>query len=262
MSFVLELAGVAGIVGILMAMYRRYIAKPERVSDNQRDDLIALVWILVVLVTGFLVEGARIAFDRPSYETVSFVGWATASLFDGASKEGITTTHAVLYYVHMILSFGLIAYIVFSGRLLHILNSTLNMMFRAVEDQPRGAITPIADFETAEEFGVNQIDGFTWRQIFDLDACTRCGRCQDRCPAHLTQKPLTPKQLIQDLKGEWLRAVDGAKNEDGLLDNVIQDPDINGDSPRMVPPVSPVRSTARCRSPHSTRHLSFAATSS
>jgi Fe-S oxidoreductase/nitrate reductase gamma subunit len=223
MSFVLELAGLAAIVGILMAMYRRYIAKPERVSDNQRDDLIALVWILVVLVTGFLVEGARIAFDRPSYETVSFVGWATASLFDGASKEGITTTHAVLYYVHMILSFGLIAYIVFSGRLLHILNSTLNMMFRAVEDQPRGAITPIADFETAEEFGVNQIDGFTWRQIFDLDACTRCGRCQDRCPAHLTQKPLTPKQLIQDLKGEWLRAVDGAKNEDGLLDNVIQE---------------------------------------
>jgi Fe-S oxidoreductase len=41
---------------------------------------------------------------------------------------------------------------------------------------------------------------FTWKQLLDLDACTRCGRCQDRCPAYLTEKPLSPKKLIQDLK--------------------------------------------------------------
>jgi len=221
-SFILDLAGLATIVGVVMALFRRYVTRPERL-DNQRDDLIALLWILVVLVTGFLVEGARIAFDRPPYEVVSFVGWVTSSLFLGASKEGVRTIHAVIYYVHMFLSFGLIAYVVYSGRLLHIVTSSLNMLFRGVEDAPRGALTPIADFETAEEFGINQIDGFTWRQIFDLDACTRCGRCQDRCPAHLSQKPLSPKKLIQDLKGEWLRAAQGVKNEEGLLDNVIQE---------------------------------------
>ena len=169
------------------------------------------------------MKAARIAFDRPSYEVVSFVGWVTSSLFLGASQEGVRTIHAVLYYLHMLLSFGLIAYVVYSGRLLHIVTSSLNMLFRGVEDAPRGAIPAIADFETAEEFGVNQIDGFTWRQIFDLDACTRCGRCQDRCPAHLSQKPLSPKKLIQDLKGEWLRAAQGVKNEEGLLDNVIKE---------------------------------------
>jgi Fe-S oxidoreductase/nitrate reductase gamma subunit len=221
-SFILDLAGLAAIVGVVMALFRRYVTRPERL-DNQRDDLIALVWILVVLVTGFLVEGARIAFDRPPYEVVSFVGWVTSSLFLGASKEGVRTIHAVIYYVHMFLSFGLIAYVVYSGRLLHIITSSLNMLFRGFEDAPRGAITAIADFETAEEFGVNQIDGFTWRQIFDLDACTRCGRCQDRCPAHLSEKPLSPKKLIQDLKGEWLRAAQGVKNEEGLIDNVIQE---------------------------------------
>ena len=151
------------------------------------------------------------------------MGWVTSSLFAGASQEGVRTIHAVIYYVHMFLSFGLIAYVVYSGRLLHLVTSSLNMMFRGVEDAPRGALPAIADFETAEEFGINQIDGFTWRQIFDLDACTRCGRCQDRCPAHLSQKPLSPKKLIQDLKGEWLRAAQGVKNEEGLLDNVIQE---------------------------------------
>jgi Fe-S oxidoreductase len=128
----------------------------------------------------------------------------------------------VLWYTHGVLSFGLLAYAVY-GRLLHIITSSLNMMFRGVEVAPRGSVAAIEDFETAEEFGVNQINGFTWRQIFDLDACTRCGRCQDRCPAHLSEKPLSPKKLVQDLKGEWERAAHGVKNEEGLIDNVIQE---------------------------------------
>jgi Fe-S oxidoreductase/nitrate reductase gamma subunit len=221
-SFILDLAGIAAIVGIVMALIRRYGMRPERL-DSKGDDLLVPVWILVVLVTGFLVEAARIAYDRPAYEVWSFIGWTASSLFGGISKDGLSLTHGALYYGHMVLSFGLISYIVYSTRLLHIVTSSLNIMFRGVEDAPRGAVTPIADFENAEEFGVNQMDGFTWRQIFDLDACTRCGRCQDRCPAHLTQKPLSPKKLIQDLKGEWLKAAAGAKNEDGLLDNVIQE---------------------------------------
>ena len=219
-SFLLDLAGLVAIIGIVMAMIRRYGSRPDRL-DNQRDDAIALIWILAVLVTGFLVEAARLAFNSPAYEAWSFVGWVLSGLFVGLSPDGVKVTHAVLYYFHMLISFGLIAYVVFSGRLLHILTSSLNMLFRGVEESPRGAVAAIADFETAEEFGVNQIENFTWRQIFDLDACTRCGRCQDRCPANLTQKPLSPKKLIQDLKGEWLAAAAGVKNEDGILDKVI-----------------------------------------
>jgi Fe-S oxidoreductase len=48
-------------------------------------------------------------------------------------------------------------------------------------------------------------------------------RCQDRCPANLTQKPLSPKKFIQDLKGEWEKTAAGIKNEDWLIDNVIQE---------------------------------------
>ncbi|HNQ46493.1 MAG TPA: heterodisulfide reductase-related iron-sulfur binding cluster [Syntrophorhabdus sp.] len=222
-SFFLELAGLAAIIGVLMAMYRRYVTKPERINDNKPDDFICLIWILVVLVSGFLVEAARIAATKPDFEVWSFVGWFLAGLFSGMDKASIETTHLILWYFHMVISFGLIVYIAYSTRLMHILTSSLNMMFRGVEDKPRGAIAPIPDFENAEEFGVNNIEGFTWRQIFDLDACTRCGRCQDRCPAHLTQKPLSPKKFIQDLKGEWEKTAAGIKNEDGLLDNVIQE---------------------------------------
>jgi Fe-S oxidoreductase/nitrate reductase gamma subunit len=220
-SFVLDAAGLAAIIGIVMAAVRRYVTKPERL-DNKRDDSLVLAWIFVVLVTGFLVEAARIAYDRPSFEHFSFVGYFLSSLLLNATKEGVKAAHAGLWYAHMLLSFGLIAYIAYA-RLLHVITSSLNMMFRGVETAPRGSVAPIEDFETAEEFGVNQINGYSWRQIFDLDACTRCGRCQDRCPAHLSEKPLSPKKLVQDLKGEWERFAKGVKNEEGLIENVIQE---------------------------------------
>jgi Fe-S oxidoreductase/nitrate reductase gamma subunit len=219
-SFILEIAGLMAIVGILLAIWRRYVVKPKRL-DSKTEDAIILVWILAVLITGFLVEAARIAATRPEYEVWSFVGWAVAGIFTG-SKEGTMVVHRVLWYFHMLISFGLIVYIVYS-KLLHIITSSLNMLFRGLESTPRGAIQPIADFETAEEFGVNSIEGFTRSQVFDLDACTRCGRCQDLCPAYNTEKPLSPKQFIQDLKGEWERIASGVKNEDGLIDKVIQE---------------------------------------
>ena len=55
-----------------------------------------------------------------------------------------------------------------------------------------------------ESFGVSKLEEFTWKQIFDSDACTKCGRCQDGCPAYLSGKHLSPKKLVQDIKTHWL----------------------------------------------------------
>ncbi|MFZ5591600.1 MAG: (Fe-S)-binding protein, partial [Bacillota bacterium] len=40
--------------------------------------------------------------------------------------------------------------------------------------------------------------------LLDLFACAECGRCQDNCPAYLSGKPLSPKQLINNLKHHLL----------------------------------------------------------
>ena len=36
----------------------------------------------------------------------------------------------------------------------------------------------VENIEEAETFGVENIEDFTWKDIIDLDACIRCGRCQ------------------------------------------------------------------------------------
>ena len=43
-----------------MAVYRRYIARPPRL-DTKPDDTLIFIWVGVVILTGFMAKGYRIA---------------------------------------------------------------------------------------------------------------------------------------------------------------------------------------------------------
>jgi Fe-S oxidoreductase/nitrate reductase gamma subunit len=200
-SVVADVFGILAVVGVLMALYRRYIMKPDRL-DNKREDLTALMIILVVLITGFVLEGLRMAASElvtnPDWAAWSPGGWVFAKAFSGAGEGTLLGWHIGLWWFHIIFAFGLFAYLAFvNSRLFHILWDPVNIFFRNLG--PRGALVPI-DLEKTEHFGADKIEDFTWKQLLDLDACTRCGRCQDACPAHFSGKALNPKQVIQDLK--------------------------------------------------------------
>ncbi|MGZ4797285.1 MAG: (Fe-S)-binding protein, partial [Acidimicrobiia bacterium] len=47
-----------------------------------------------------------------------------------------------------------------------------------------------------ETFGASTVEDFTWKQLFDTDACTICGPCTSVCPAHATGKPLDPREIV------------------------------------------------------------------
>jgi Fe-S oxidoreductase/nitrate reductase gamma subunit len=191
-SFVLDLFGLLAIIGVMLLAFRRYVLKPERL-DNKPEDWISLALIFLVLITGFIQEGLRIAVTRPDFERYSFVGWQISKLLGSSSAPA----HAALWWVHAFLAFGFIGYVAYS-RLLHLITSPLNQFFRSFS--PPGEVKPILDIENQEAFGVAKLGDFTWKQLLDTDACTRCGRCQDNCPAYLSGKPLSPKKVIQDLK--------------------------------------------------------------
>ena len=207
-SFIMDLFGLFAIVGCILAIDRRYIKKPDRlgykgVPDNRPDDAIVLILILSIMVTGYIIEGLRIAATgNPDFEKWSFVGYIGGPVLrrDRAwTPSGRPTSSCG--GCHAFLAFGFIAYIPFS-RLLHIVTSPANQFMATLK--PVGQIEPIRDFENAESFGVGKLEEFTWKQIFDSDACTRCGRCQNGCPAYLTGKELSPKKVVQDIKDHWL----------------------------------------------------------
>jgi len=209
-SLIMEIFGLAVLLGVVIALYRRYIEKPDRlayrdVPDNTADDAIVLVLIGSIIVTGFIIEALRlhvnINVDGFTWGQWSFVGYALSKTLTGVSFDTARILHKVMWWVHTFIVLGFIAYIPWS-RLLHIITSPANQYMISLK--PTGYLEPIGDFETAESFGVGQLEDFTWKQIFDSEACTRCGRCQDGCPAYLSGKPLSPKKVIQDLKTYWL----------------------------------------------------------
>ncbi|MBC8274943.1 MAG: 4Fe-4S dicluster domain-containing protein [Chloroflexi bacterium] len=213
LSFALDMGGVMMLVGVVMAVIRRYIQKPERLN-TVLDNAVVLALIFVVVITGFFIEGFRMLiatpeglsqpefYSHPEWARWSFVGYFTASFFAGLSESARLAWYIGLWWFHAALAFGAIFYVCFSfDKLTHIIVSPVNVFFKS--SRPKGALAPI-NIEEAETFGVSKIEDFTWKQLLDLDACTDCGRCQDRCPAYLTGKPLSPRKVMQDLKAHLL----------------------------------------------------------
>ena len=59
----------------------------------------------------------------------------------------------------------------------------------------------IEEVEATGQIGVARLADFSYRQLIELDACVSCGRCEDSCPAFEAGKPLSPRNVVQDLVG-------------------------------------------------------------
>jgi len=208
-SLITDIGGIFIFIGAIIFIIRRYAQKPgefqERL-DRNADDIIALSLILAVVLTGFFMEAFRLAAPEPgtlvAWNVWSPGGLVLSWLFTGLSFETNQLWHTIFWFVHILLIVGAVIYVsLFYSKLTHIIASPVNLFFRSRE--PKGALVPI-NLEEAEFYGVGEIGNFTWKQLLDLDACTRCGRCQERCPAYLSGQPLSPKKLIQSLKDHLL----------------------------------------------------------
>ena len=202
-SLASEVGAALIIVGGLLAIFRRYILKPPRL-DTKFDDTQLFLFVFVIIISGFMIKGFRIAESQVPLNGWREWWWSPIGygfskifmVFPDAYRNQILTWHRVV--IHTFVAFVFLAMIlIYRSRLHHVLLSPMNVFFRS--SKPKGALTPI-NLETAESYGASKIENFTWKQLLDLDACTRCGRCQDNCPANISGKKLSPKKLIQDLK--------------------------------------------------------------
>ncbi len=199
-SLVLDLAGLVALVMLGGLFCRRFVKKPEGLETTEQDYVIHQL-LFAILLTGFLIEGARMAAtelqQNPGLAVYSPVGYAVAQLFTSFDEASIRTTHKVLWWLHFALVLGFFCAIPYS-KLRHIVTTSLNAFFAPLE--PKGSIGTInLEDESVEQFGVAKVTDLAWKDIFDADACTSCKRCQDRCPAYATEKPLSPMKVIQQV---------------------------------------------------------------
>ncbi|MBU2261287.1 MAG: hypothetical protein KKF02_05125, partial [Proteobacteria bacterium] len=108
-SFLMDFFGLAVLIGVLLAIYRRYVQRPDRLGyqgkpDNTPDDALALLLILGIIVTGFVIEALRIHVTKPPWEYWSFAGWFLANAFAGLDPGTAKILHKITWWVHALMS--------------------------------------------------------------------------------------------------------------------------------------------------------------
>jgi Fe-S oxidoreductase len=157
--------------------------------------------LFAILITGLLLEGTRLAATdlrhNPGLALFSPIGRLPALLLVGMSEDSLRAMHKILWWLHFVLALGFIGAIPYT-KLRHIFTTSANAFLAPLE--PKGTIATInLEDESAEQFGAAAITDLTWKDIFDADACTSCKRCQDRCPAYATEKPLSPMKIVKQI---------------------------------------------------------------
>ena len=194
----LDLFGIGMLVGCCLFMVRRW--KAESSIDRRLSDWIVLWSFLAIGITGYLTEALRIIHAQTPLPGLSFVGYSIAIMFQsmGVPQAPAPQAHLVLWWVHAILALSFIAAFPYT-RLLHSLAGTVNL---STEAERLGSLQLVTmeELEETGRIGVGEIDHFSQSRLIQLDACVSCGRCEDACPAFAAGKPLSPRNVVQDIR--------------------------------------------------------------
>ncbi|MGN0301818.1 MAG: heterodisulfide reductase-related iron-sulfur binding cluster [Anaerotardibacter sp.] len=220
MSLAVDLAGFVAIIGVIAALIRR-ASHVNKHLISKASDYAVLVVLLIILISGFMTEGLRIVGTQDPWAIWSPIGYAFSFMFAGCTPEQISTIHAILWWSHMALAFIFIGTFTYS-KLSHVLFIPGNALFAS--DEPTGTLKPV-DFEDEEleTMGVRLLEEFTWKDLYDTQACVKCGRCEKNCPANQSGKQLSPRQLIVGLgasleeRGKILLETISQEQKDELL---------------------------------------------
>jgi Fe-S oxidoreductase len=209
---VLNLFGTVLIGGVLVMMARRKrglpkldYARPDRAPGEpqfdrrvyQAGDWAFVGVLLVIALTGFLLEGVRIAMDHPGYGVTQFGGWMVAQGLGGLGHATLAGLRHGLWWFHGLLAITFVAIIPYT-KPAHMLTSFVSL---ALRDPLAGKRLPSIPSDRAlEPAGYGTLADFSPIHLLQLDACTRCGKCHEACPANATGRPLSPRDVILELR--------------------------------------------------------------
>ena len=202
-SIILDFAGIIAIITLGLLFIWRYLFRWQGREDNGQYILIHSL-MMTILLTGFIIEGSRIAVTEVGTPLAQWSpgGLLVARALSWMGEDGLRFIHKITWWLHFLLVAVFLALIPYT-KFRHILTTSSNYFFSDLGLKGKLSNLDLEDEDT-EIFGANAVKDMTWKDIFDTDACTSCERCQDRCPAYTTAKPLSPMKLVSQL-GEVAR---------------------------------------------------------
>lgn len=241
-ELVLDIFGIALLVGVALAACRRYVWRLPRLhappTGSRLWDAFPLLSLLgLVAITGFLVEGLRIAEGVHIQRAVAAAPASRQARLDvlcrlklgqrlrmDASRQaaeshriasgGAVFPAATAAPVGNAVGRALAGLPLEFLRLAHhrlwwghaVLALTLvagipyTKAFHWISSPAQLLFrhpAPAGRLPVMAETGVRTLCDYTWRQLLQVDACTSCGKCQDVCPAYHAGWGLSPRDLVQ-----------------------------------------------------------------
>ena len=214
-GFIEDLFAVGVLAGIITFAAIRIRSNPHSegrksrfFGSHTRAAWVVLGMIFLVVATLLLYRGAQINTGVFPYEHGAFASQIVGHWLHplGSGVNSVLEVVFLLGQIGVVMAFAVI--VVYSKHL-HIALAPLNVMFSRRPNalgplEPMRSNGKVLDFEEADPdtdvFGLGKIEDFTWKGLLDMATCTECGRCQSQCPAWATGKPLSPKQVILDLR--------------------------------------------------------------
>jgi len=144
-DFAYDFTGLMVLIGCMLALLWRL--KVQGTAEQKFTDTPTAAFLFFVVVSGFLLEGARIAAeDGLTTNVASFVGVLFARLFEVGS-DTYDRIHAPLWYIHVFGSCAFIAYVPVK-RLVHscatpmgrLMNSQIGLLAKKKEAALRGML--------------------------------------------------------------------------------------------------------------------------
>ncbi|MFL7812844.1 MAG: heterodisulfide reductase-related iron-sulfur binding cluster [Anaerolineales bacterium] len=197
-ELIMDLAGVMILVGVLMALIRRWIIRPK-FMETSWDDLFALIMLALIPLVGFATEGLRIYIFNPAWGNWSPIGKFSAALWEstGLTPGQAAVIHPWLFWSHVGLGLMLAASIPFT-KLRHMVFTPIQIFLKT--SRPKGELESIPDLMDAEVLGAGEIKDFSSLSLLAFDACLQCGRCEEVCPATRSGLAYSPRSLLLMLR--------------------------------------------------------------
>jgi Fe-S oxidoreductase len=188
------------LAAILLAVIRRTLLPPY--PQARTLEAYAILALVALHMLGYLgVGGAEIALGRERGVSFMPISALVGRLLTSGAGLAPETAFNLFWWLHASALLAFITVLIPYTKHLHIATAVANCFLRRPgrpNTQPREA------FVKGGVFGSGQVDRFSWKDLFDSFACTKCGRCQDVCPASTTGKVLNPRQVIDDLRRNLL----------------------------------------------------------
>lgn len=207
----MDLAGLAILIGVAMAFFRRIVLRPKYL-ETRWDDYYALSLLALIPILGFTMEATRLLAANPPWAAYSPIGNLTSRLLAGLGMTplGATHLHDILFWVHAGVALLLVASIPFT-KMRHLVTAPLHIVFRPLRKM--GAVEKIENIDQAEILGVGKVSEFTSEQLLSFDACLNCGRCEAACPSNISGMDYSPRWLVQTLRKTMVESLETPKEK-------------------------------------------------